>query len=325
MISHGKSAKQILFVATLLLTLPLTAQTPPEAPSADPTPEAPPASSTHEAGPGGIELLHDVVFGKGGTQDLHAEIAYPKKTGPPLPAVLWVHGGGWDHGDQKKSLINSLAQAGYFGMSIEYRLSGVAKWPAQIQDCKLAVRWLRANAAKYNVDPNRIGAWGGSAGGQLVACLGTTTAVKEFEGDGGYPDVSSSVQAVVDFFGPVDFTHTSDYHPTTIKVFEKLFGVTYEKDPDLWKNASPLSYVKAGLPPFFIAHGDSDVTVPISQSIAFDAALTSAGVPHQFLIVKNAGHDFKPNPDTTIDPSSADIRKAALAFFDKYLKNVSPN
>ena len=115
-------------------------------------------------------MLRDVVFGKGGDRDLHAEIAYPKNATGPLPAVIYIHGGGWVGGSYKQAPILELAKAGYFAASIEYRLSNVAKWPAQIQDCKLGVRWLRTNAAKYNVDPNRIGAWGASAGGHL-GCL----------------------------------------------------------------------------------------------------------------------------------------------------------
>jgi acetyl esterase/lipase len=270
--------------------------------------------------PEGIDVLHDVVIGKGGDRDLHAEIAYPKYATQPMPAIIFIHGGGWIFGNHKLSPILQIAQSGYFGASIEYRLSNVAKWPAQIQDCKLGVRWLRANAARYNIDPNRIGVWGESAGGHLVACLGTMANEKEYEGDGGYPGVSSAVQAVVDFFGPTDFTHPGIYTPRAIQFTEGLFGVPYEQNPDLWKSGSPLFHVAAGDPPMFLVHGDSDHLIPLKQSIVFDEALTEAGVPHQFLIVKNADHGFAPKPGTTIDPSRADINKAVFAFFDKYLK-----
>src|SRR5476649_877934 len=187
---------RICLLACLALALPvlLPAQT---VTNSTPTPYRPP--------PEGIVALHDVVFGKGGDRDLHAEIAYPKDAKGPLAAVIYIHGGGWIAGSQKQAPILELAKNGFFAASIEYRLSNVAKWPAQIQDCKLAVRWLRANAAQYHVDPNRIGVWGASAGGHLVTCLGTMADVKAFEGDGGYPGVSSAVQAVVDFYGPTDF------------------------------------------------------------------------------------------------------------------------
>jgi len=265
-------------------------------------------------------MLHDVVIGKGGDRDLHAEIAYPKDATAPLPAVIYIHGGGWVGGSNKHAPILQIAQAGYFAASIEYRLSDVAKWPAQIQDCKLGVRWLRANATTYNVDPNRIGAWGDSAGGHLITCLGTMADIKEYEGDGGYPGVSSAVQAVVDFYGPTDFITPNIYTPEALRLTQGLFGVPRDQNPDLWKSGSPVFYVKAGDPPMFLVHGDSDMLVPLAQSTVFDAALTKAGVPHQLLIVKNAGHGFRPKPGTTIDPSNADINKAVFAFFDKYFK-----
>jgi len=165
------------------------------------------------ASPPSVEVLHDVVIGAGGTRTLHAEIARPKDPpATPMPAVLWIHGGGWNGGSHISNAAQWLAAHGYFTASIEYRLSDEAKWPAQIEDCKLGVRWLRANAAQYSVNPDRIGCWGHSAGGHLVACLGTIDE-PEFEGAGGYAGVSSRVQAVVDFCGPVDF---SDGRRTTI-------------------------------------------------------------------------------------------------------------
>jgi dipeptidyl aminopeptidase/acylaminoacyl peptidase len=144
--------------------------------------------------------------------------------------------------------------------------------------------------------------------------------VKEDEGDGGYPGVSSAVQAVVDFYGPTDFTRPALYSPTAIKLTQGLFGVPYDQNPDLWKSGSPLFYVKASDPPMLLVHGDADNLVPLAQSTVFDAALTEAGVPHQLLVVKNAGHGFGPMPGTTIDPSRSDINKAVFAFFAKYLK-----
>jgi acetyl esterase/lipase len=302
-------------LAALALALPglLPAQTPSPATNAAPVYPPPPA---------GIVVLHDVVIGRGGDRDLHAEIAYPQDATGPLPAVIYIHGGGWSGGSYKDMPVLQLAKAGYFAASIEYRLSNVAKWPAQIQDCKLGVRWLRANAAKYHVDPNRIGAWGGSAGGHLVACLGTMADVKDYEGDGGYPGVSSAVQAVVDFFGPTDFTdpRIDLYPPSSVRLAEGLFGVSHDQNPELWKSGSPTAYVKAGDPPILIVHGDADQVVPVAQAILFDAALTQAGVPHQLIIVKNGGHGFAPRPGTTIVPGNGEIDQAVYAFLAKYLK-----
>jgi acetyl esterase/lipase len=237
-----------------------------------------------------------------------------------MPAVIYIHGGGWIGGNYKPSPIQALARQGYFAASIEYRLSSEAKWPAQIQDCKLAVRWLRANSQKFGVDQNRIGVWGESAGGHLVACLGTMADEKEFEGNGGWPDASSAVQAVVDFYGPTDFIDPGHYSPQAIDLTEKLFGVPHAQNPDLWKSGSPLAYVKAGDPPMLLIHGDADTLVPIAQSIVFDAALTKAGVPHQFVTVKNGTHGFGAAPGTTIDPSRDEINRITLAFLNKYLK-----
>ena len=301
------------FFAGLCLALPLLAR----AQSTNPAP-APPAPPPPQSN---IIQIHNYVFGKGGDHDLHAEIAYPKNATGPLPAVIDIHGGGWIAGGPQEGQAVQLAQNGYFAASIEYRLSNVATWPAQIQDCKCAVRWLRANAAKYNVDPNRIGVWGQSAGGHLVACLGTMADVKEYEGDGGWPGVSSRVQAVVDYFGPTDLTRPDIYTPFAIKCSEGLFGGTLHDKPEVWKSGSPFFYVKADDPPMLIVQGDSDRIVPMAQSTIFDEALTKAGVPHQLLIVKNADHGFTPVGSKAIDPDNAGIEKAVYTFFEKYLKS----
>jgi acetyl esterase/lipase len=268
-----------------------------------------------------IESPPDIVYATVNGYPLHAQLSYPKNPTGLLPAIMQIHGGGWIGGSYKFDTAG-MARHGYFAISIEYRLDNVAKWPAQIEDCKLGVRWLRANAAKYNVDPNRIGAWGSSAGGHLVACLGTMADEKEYEGNGGYPGVSSAVQAVVDFYGPTDFTNLSPtvYSPVAVSLTKGLFGVAYAQNPALWKSGSPVAYVKAGDPPMLLVHGDSDGLVPVAQSLVFDAALTKAGVPHQLVIVKNGDHGFKPRPGTTIDPSNAQINAITMTFLAKYLQ-----
>jgi acetyl esterase/lipase len=264
-----------------------------------------------------------MLIGKVGNRDLHAQIAFPKDVATSHPAVVLIHGGGWVGGSfRSPGAVLHFAKMGYFALSVDYRLSSEAKWPAQIQDCKLAVRWVRANAASYDVDPAHIGAIGVSAGGHLAACLGTMADVVAYEGDGGCPGVSSAVQAVVDNFGPADFTRPAIYSVAATHLTERLLGATLAQNPDLWKSASPIAYAKAGDPPMLLMQGDADVIVPPAQATAFDQALTQAGVPHQLVIVKNAGHDFKPLPGTTIDPSQPELDKILAAFLDKYLKGT---
>jgi len=323
------SAKRPTYLlATLLLAfaLPAFAQTPSPATTATPAPgpawtkQLPPAPDRAPAASGKITGPEEIVIGKGGDQDLHAEFAYPNNSTKPLPAIIYVHGGGWARGGYKGAPLVRMAVDGYFAASIEYRFSNVAKWPAQLEDCKLAVRWLRANAAKYNVDPDRIGVFGASAGGHLVDCLATMDEPK-YEGTGGYPGVSSAVQAVVDFYGPTDFTRPEIYSPAALKLTEGLFGVPCATNPALWKSGSPLYSVKPGTPPTLLVHGEEDHLVPPAQSTEYADALEKARVPHQVLMVRNAGHDFAPaTPGTTIDPSVPEIQKAVMAFFDKYLK-----
>ncbi len=303
-----------LCLAALIVSGHLAAQTTAPNPKPKPHRHPPhPMASTAE-----LQVENDVVFGKGGTQDLHCEIAFPRGATKPLGAVIFVHGGGWIKGSYLGGMTGPIASHGYFAMSIEYRLSDVAKWPAQIQDCKCAVRFLRANAAKYNVDPNRIAVFGGSAGGHLVACLGTMTDAAD-EGDGGNAGVSSAVKAVVDWYGPTDFTRLEIISPSVLPLIKNLMGVPYEQDPALWKSASPVYFVAAGDPPMFLAHGLSDPLVPPASSTEMDAALTKANVPHQLLLVKNAGHDFGQVGPEPIDPPFKEILQQSLDFLDKYV------
>jgi acetyl esterase/lipase len=287
----------------------LSAQT--NAPSASPAPVT----------KGGVTFQNGVVYGKGGTTDLLADIAWPNKATAPTPAVIHIHGGGWAGGDRRwQGPLGGFAQHGYFAASIEYRMDWQAKWPAQIQDCKCAVRWLRANAAKYNVDPNRIGVIGESAGGHLVACLGTMANEKEYEGDGGWPGVSSAVQAVVDFYGPTDLTRADIYTSKAIQISQGLFGMPYAQNPALWKSASPVYYVAAGDPPVLMVHGDVDPLVPLAQSQVFADALTKAGVPNQLLVIHNGGHGLGPMvKGEKITPGWDVITKTFTDFFDKNL------
>ena len=278
--------------------------------------------------PAGQELLSDVVIGTGGGRELHAEILRPQKApSAPMPAVILIHGGGWAWGKHTDYRAPWLVEKGYFTASIEYRLSGEAKWPAQIEDCKLAVRWLRTNAAKFNINPDRIGVMGHSAGGHLVACLGTMADAKELEGHGGYEGVSSRVQAVVDEAGPSNFlpgagpavgTNSVD-HPYLVK----LLNGTYAEKPEAWRQASPALHANAGEPPFLIVHGELDHTVPIAQSEQLAAALKQAGVPAELLPIRNAGHGLRAEKptDTPAEPDTKALQASIVAFFDLNLKH----
>ncbi|MDB6139649.1 MAG: alpha/beta hydrolase [Verrucomicrobiaceae bacterium] len=291
--------------------------------AAEPQKPLPPA-------PAGVEIIENVEYGTGGGHALHADIARPLETPKDLmPAVLTIHGGGWAGGSHRGYLPFGLVKQGYFIAAIEYRLSGEAPWPAQIEDCKAAVRWLRANAAKYHVDPNRIGCMGHSAGGHLVACLGTLQDLPELEGKGGNEGVSSKVQAVVDEAGPTDFTPAAapavgelpkDHKDNPGLV--KLLGGTYAEKNIAWETASPALHVAKGDPPFLVVHGELDHLVPIAQAERIVGALKKANVPVEFIRVKNGGHGLRADKpsDPPADPDSKALEQSILSFFNKNLK-----
>jgi acetyl esterase/lipase len=272
--------------------------------------------------PADVEWIRDVDFGTGGGRALRMHILRPKPLPEkPLPAVVWVHGGGWRQGSRDDGLrrLARLAERGYLGASIEYRLSQEATFPAQIEDCKCAVRFLRAKAKDYHLDPDHIGAWGASAGGHLVALLGTAGDVKELEGRGGWPDQSSRVQAVCDGFGPTDFLKMDEAgsllrHNTPRSPESLLIGGLITQHPDKVARANPITYVTKDDPPFLILHGDKDDLVPLDQSQRLQQALKQAGVPATLHVVKGAGHGF----------GGPEIDKMIDAFFDEHLRGIKP-
>ena len=237
---------------------------------------------------------------------------YVPKGDGPFPLILWVHGGGWEGGskDGGGPVVN-LVGRGYVVASTNYRLSRHAPFPAQIHDVKGAVRYLRANAKKYKIDPDRIGVAGASAGGHLVALLGTSGDVKELEGDVGPKDVSSRVQCVIDFFGPTDLLKLSPANAKENPVTRLLGGSTKDKR-ELAVSANPITYVSKGDPPILIVHGDKDPVVPLSQSELLHDALKKAGVDATLKVVPEAGHGngiFTP-----------ELAKEYVEFFEKHLK-----
>jgi acetyl esterase/lipase len=272
--------------------------------------------------PEGVEEVRDVVFGTGGGRPLKLNILRPKpQPADPMPVLVWVHGGAWRSGSKEGHMTLPFAQRGYFTASIEYRLSQEAKFPAQIEDCKAAIRWLRAHAKEYGLDPDRIGVWGSSAGGHLVALLGTSGGVAELEGQGGSPDQSSRVQAVCDFFGPSDLMamigarSIIDRRKPDCPEALLIGGPLAQKQEEARK-ASPITYVTPDDPPFLIVHGDRDVIVPFNQSELLEAALKKAGVDVTFVRVQRGGH----GTFASTEPGPDEIQKAVEAFFDKHLK-----
>jgi acetyl esterase/lipase len=268
--------------------------------------------------PEGVKVERDLEYAKVGDTALLLDLYRPESSGAPLPLVVWVHGGAWRGGSKDVCPAVPLSGRGYVVASINYRLTGVATFPAQIEDCRAAIRWLRAHASKYNLDPRRVGVWGGSAGGHLVALLGTSGDVSKWDTVGGNTDQSARVQAVCDFFGPADFLAESipEGRRDADSAVGRLLGGAVNDRKEEARQASPLTYISADDPPFLIFHGDQDKTVPIAQSEILEDALKKAGIDATFIRVKNGGHGFGAGSD----PNPAEIRARVIAFFDKHLK-----
>jgi acetyl esterase/lipase len=212
--------------------------------------------------------------------------------------------------------VKELLQRGYVVFSIDYRLAPEFLYPAQIEDVKCAVRYIRAHAEEYGIDINRIGALGGSAGGHLVSLLGTSDD-DFYNSTGGYTGQSARVQAVVDCYGPADLT--AEMGNNNNGVLLQVYG-TFDRTSPVLREASPVTYATEDDPPFLILHGNRDVVVPVTQSELMDDALDEQGVPSELVIVKNAGHGFSPT-DSPIEPSRFEITGLIADFFDKYLRN----
>jgi acetyl esterase/lipase len=271
--------------------------------------------------PEGTRILRDLAYVPDGHERQKLDIYLPEQNNSdgPLPLIVWIHGGAWLSGNKENCPSARFLRHGYAAASINYRLSQHAIFPAQIEDCKAAIRYLRANAEKYNIDPNRIGVWGASAGGHLVTLLGTSGDVKEFD-KGPNLHVSSRVQAVCDFFGPTDLTKMSAFessmnHDAADSPESKLVGGPVQENKEACKRANPITYVSKDDPPFLICHGDKDMLVPHNQSVLLNDALKNAGVNVKFHTVKGGGHGFR-------DP---EVDRMVQEFFDKHLKKSETN
>ena len=272
--------------------------------------EAPPKPQI----PDSIELVRDVVYSRapgadGQMIELKLDAASPKQSDQKLPAVIFVHGGGFRDGSKDAGipLVIAFAQGGYLAVTIDYRLAGAAGFPAAVHDCKAAVRFLRANAKELGIDPWRIGIVGPSAGGYLSALIGTSGNDGALEGDLEPSDVSSTVQCVVDISGPIDFTRFKD--GVRREYLTLWLGDDLQEYKRRAKEASPLTYIDDADPPFLLIHGTADEIVPLEQAQLFNAALIDAGIETEYLAVAGAGHALR-KPELLIEIG---------AFFDRHL------
>jgi acetyl esterase/lipase len=243
------------------------------------------------------------------------DIVRPKDTSTKHPAVVCIHGGGFRAGSRKGygPLCVRLAKEGYVAVTVDYRLAPKAPFPAAVYDVKAAVRYLRANAAKLGIDPDRIGVMGGSAGGHLALFLGVTGNVPEFEGDGPNRDQSSKVQVVVDFFGPSDFTKSYGKSVDAAEVLPLFLGGDLEHARQMHLRASPLNWVTPNAAPTLAIQGTKDRYVNYEQSVWIIDRLLSAGVAAELETIAGADHGFK-----GADEERAELRM--IEFFARFLK-----
>jgi acetyl esterase/lipase len=238
--------------------------------------------------PAGVAVFKNLAYVPGGNEHQKLDLYVPIAGDGPFPLIIWIHGGAWEYGSKEGCIARPWARKGFVVASINYRLSQEAKFPAQIKDCKAAVRWLRVHAREYRIDRDRVIAWGDSAGGHLAALLGTSGDVTEW--DPGPPAESSRVQAVIDWYGRADLSRVGTDPAMAEHAVAHLLGGSGAKVAEIARKASPITYVSDDDPPFLIMHGDSDRTVPVQQSEVFAEALQRAKVPVTLVILKGVGH-----------------------------------
>lgn len=247
--------------------------------------------------PAGVTVVRDLTYAKYGSREMKLDLYHPSSPMGVSPGVVFIHGGAWTIGNKSgfRRQAAYLAAKGYVCVSIDYRLSQEAPYPAALYDSKAAVRWMRANAAKYNIDPDRIAAVGGSSGGQLAALLGTTADVRTMEGDGGDAQSSSRVQAVVAFNPLTDFVSMlprTQSPKAATQAIVPFLGGTIAEVPEIYVSASPVAHVSATSAPFLFLHGTGDTTMPYGQSLEMIDALHSVGVRAELYSAKDANHGF---------------------------------
>jgi acetyl esterase/lipase len=252
---------------------------------------------------GEVKVVRDLDYVGGGNPRQTLDLILPaKKSESPRPVLVFIHGGGWSKGHKGAGhvvLPPLVRQGGFAGVTINYRLSQEAIWPAQIHDCKAAVRWVRAHAKEYGFDPSRIAVLGLSAGGHLAALIGGTGVDKALEGTlGKHLDQPSAVTCVVDYFGPTHFV-TLDEERKLLPMkganspVARLFGPDPARRLRGAREASPTSHVSAGDPPILIAHGNKDRLVPFQMSVSYAALLAEAKVSNVLIEMQGGGHGFR--------------------------------
>ena len=235
--------------------------------------------------------------------------------GQRCPAVVIIHGGGWSGGDKgaarEINIGTTLAANGYVGFSINYVLATKDRpvWPQNVYDCKTAVRWLRKNADRLGIDPDHIGAIGGSAGGHLAAMIALTGPESGLDPPRPYGEYSCRVQAAVDLYGPADLIAWLPNSPGL-----SMLPASRAEKPELYRLASPCTHADKTDPPILILQGTADKTVPVEQSQLLAAALVKAGVRHELIVIEGAPHSFH------LQPKQRDLRPVVLGFFDRHLK-----
>ena len=245
-----------------------------------------------------VSVENDVVFGTGGDRDLRCNVYTPPAATANGAGLLLVHGGGWMQGD--RSQLHGygilLGRLGYFCVASEYRLSGEAKWPAQIHDVKAAIRWIRANAARFNIDPKKICVSGNSAGAHLSLISAGTPNYQPFEGDGGHPGVSSEVAACIAFYGPAVLgVRETTPDPAIPNLVAQLMGdgMTEER----LREASPATWAKPDFPPTLLIHGNEDALVPVESSFRMYQELAKVKAPVEIHVYNKAPHGFDAVPE----------------------------
>ncbi len=282
-------------------------------------------SSSAERGsqiPDAIRAEMDIPYAGTANPRQKLDLLLPKQRvdEKPLPVIVWIHGGAWRAGDKRSGLGNLakyVASGRYAGVSVAYRLTGEAIWPTQIHDCKAAIRWIRAHAQKYNLDDKKIAVWGSSAGGHLVALLGTSGGVTELEGTlGDFADQESRVTCVVDYFGPSELAAMGKYpsrmdHDAADSPESKLVGGPVQEMKKAARSASATTYVTKDDPPFLIVHGDEDPLVPHNQSVRLHDLLKQSGCDATLITITGGGHGGF---------NSEELDRRVEQFLDKHLR-----
>lgn len=268
-----------------------------------------------------LQIFSNLEFRRIQNKSLNLDL-YVLQTNEIQPLIVWIHGGAWKKGNKKNiPPLPLLTENGFIVASITYRSSTEAIFPAQIQDCKAAIRWLRAHSKDYNINPHKIGVWGISSGGHLASLLGTTGDVKEFE-DGNYLEYSSKVQAVCNWYGPTDFLQMDSHaHPDSLIVHDAkdspescLIGGPVQKNKERAKIANPITYISKNDAPFLVMHGDHDRSVPIHQSEILYNALLENGIKVSFHRIEDGRHGGKKF-------HTSKIKKIIIDFFKNHLMN----